>query len=68
MHAVGGQARGTFLVGDRLIDGPVVQPNTPRVLTTLRLSPGAHRSLRIATMPEWLKLSGAPHPRAPVTG
>lgn len=58
MHAVGGQARGTFLVGDRLIDGPVVQPNTPRVLTTLRLSPGAHRSLRIATMPE----SGSNYP------
>ncbi len=58
MHAVGGQARGTFLVGDRLIDGPTVQPNAPRVLTTLRLGPGAHRSLRIATMPE----SGSNYP------
>lgn len=58
MHAVGGQARGTFLVGDRIIDGPVVQPNAPKVLTTLRLAPGIHRTLRIATMPE----SGSNYP------
>lgn len=58
MHAVGGQARGTFLVGDQLIDGPTVQPNAPQVLTSLRLAPGLRRTLRIATMPE----SGSNYP------
>jgi hypothetical protein len=58
MRATGGPARATLLVGDRLIDGPVVQPNAPQVLTTLMLAPGIRRILRIATMPE----SGSNYP------
>ncbi len=58
MRAVGGQARGTFLVGDQIVEAPVVQPNAPQVLATLRLAPGTRRTLRIATMPE----SGSNYP------
>ncbi len=58
MHAIGGQARGTFLVGDRVIDGPTVQPNAPQILSRVRLAPGTRRMLRVATMPE----SGSNYP------
>jgi len=58
MHAAGGRARGTFLVGGQIVDGPVVQANAPQVLATLRLAPGTRRRLRIATMPE----SGSNYP------
>lgn len=58
MHADGGQASGTFLVDDQVINGPVVQPNAPKIITTLRLGPGARRTLHIATMPE----SGSNYP------
>lgn len=64
MHAEGGQARGTFLVDDRVIDGPAVQPDAPQVITTVRLGPGARRMLRIATMPE----SGSSYPVALTIG
>ncbi len=58
MHAAGGQARGTFLVGGQIVDGPVVQASAPQVLATVRLAPGTRRRLRIATMPE----SGSNYP------
>jgi len=58
MHALGGQARGTFLVGDLIVESPVVQPNAPQVLTTLRLGAQTRRTVRIETMPE----SGSNYP------
>lgn len=58
MHADGGHARGIFFVGGHIVDAPIVQPNVPQVLTTLRLAPGTRRSLRIVTMPE----SGSNYP------
>lgn len=58
MHADGGQARGTFLIDNQLINGPTVQPNAPQVITTIHLAPGASRTLRVTTMPE----SGSNYP------
>lgn len=58
MHADGGQARGTFIVNDQLIDGPTVQPNAPRALVTLRMGAGTRRTLHVVTMPE----SGSNYP------
>jgi hypothetical protein len=58
MHADGGQASGTFFVGDQVFDVPVVQPNAPKVVTAFRMGPGTRRTLHIATMPE----SGSNYP------
>jgi hypothetical protein len=58
MHADGGQARGTFIVDNQLINGPTVQPNAPKTITTIKLMPGADRTFRITTMPE----SGSNYP------
>jgi hypothetical protein len=58
MHADGGQARGSFLVDNQLINGPTVQPNAPKTITTIHLAPGVSRTIRIITMPE----SGSNYP------
>lgn len=58
MHAMGGQARSTVLFGDHLIESPLVQPNAPQVIATLRLGPQTYRTLRLVTIPE----SGSNYP------
>jgi len=58
MHADGGQARGTFIVDNRLINGPAVEPNAPKTVATIALMPGESRIVRITTMPE----SGSNYP------
>jgi len=52
MHADGGQAQGTFFIGQQIVDGPVVEPGAPKVVTTIRLAPQTSRAVRISTMPE----------------
>ena len=58
MHADGGQAQGTFVVDGQLVEGPVVQPNAPQLVTAVHLAPGSTRTLQIITMPE----SGSNYP------
>lgn len=58
LHADGGQARGTFLIGDQMVESPLVQPHNPQVIYTLPLPPQSHRALRILTVPE----SGSNYP------
>ena len=58
MHAPGGQARGTFVIGDRVVESPLIHPNAPQVVATLVLRPQATRTIRILTMPE----SGSNYP------
>jgi len=58
MQAVGGEASGTFLVDDRMIDIPRVRSGERRLVTTVHLAPGERRTLTISTMPE----SGAFYP------
>ena len=58
MHAVGGEASGTFLVDDRVLDIPRVRSGERRLVTTVRLAPGERRTVVISTMPE----SGAYYP------
>jgi hypothetical protein len=58
LHADGGVARGTILVGTKVIEAPAVQPNQPKILATIKLGPGTSRLIRIATMPE----SGSNYP------
>jgi hypothetical protein len=58
MQAVSGEASGTFLVDDRMIDIPRVRSGERRLVTTVRLAPGERRTLMISTMPE----SGAYYP------
>jgi hypothetical protein len=52
LHADGGQARGTFVIDDQIVESPLVQPNAPRVIYTVPLQPQTRRSLRILTIPE----------------
>jgi hypothetical protein len=58
MHASGGQASGTILVDDRIVDIRRVPGGEQRLVTTIRLAPGEHRLLMVSTMPE----SGAFYP------
>jgi len=58
MHANGGQAQGTFFIGQQVVDGPVVEPGAPKSVTTIRLAPQTSRTVRISTMPE----SGSNYP------
>lgn len=58
LHADGGQARGTFLIGDQMVESPLVQPHAPQVIFTLPLPPQSRRTLRILTVPE----SGSNYP------
>lgn len=64
MHANGGPARGTFRIGDRVVDTPLVVPHMPRTLATLRLAPGAVRTLVVFSMAE----SGSSYPVLLVLG
>jgi hypothetical protein len=64
MHAEGGPARGTFRIGNEIVETPVVVPNRPQVLATVRLPPGASRELVVSTMPE----SGSNYPVLLVLG
>ncbi|HXX38282.1 MAG TPA: hypothetical protein VEP50_09055 [bacterium] len=52
MHADSGQAQGTFLVDGHVVEGPIVQPNAPRVITTFDLPPLSRRVVELSTMPE----------------
>ncbi len=58
MRAMGGQASGTILVDDRIVDIRRVRSGQRRLVTTIRLAPGEHRIVMISTMPE----SGAFYP------
>ena len=58
LHADGGQARGTFVIGDQIVESALVQPNAPQVVTTFPLRPQTRRTLRILTVPE----SGSNYP------
>ncbi len=58
MHADGGLARGTFLLDDRIVEGPVVLPGSPQRLATVHVGPLESRTFLLATMPE----SGANYP------
>lgn len=52
MQAPGGQASGTVLVDDRIVDIRRVGPGERRLVTTIHLAPGEHRMVLISTMPE----------------
>ncbi len=58
MHAAGGQAGGTFRIGDRIAEVPRVQAGGIQPVAAVRVAPGEHRTLVISTMPE----SGANYP------
>lgn len=58
MHAPGGQARGTFVIGDRVVESPLIQPNAPQVVAAIVLRPQTSRTIRILAMPE----SGSNYP------
>jgi hypothetical protein len=58
MSADGGQARGTFLIDDKVVDSPVVRPDAPHALTTIHLAPLERHDLLVSTMPE----SGSNYP------
>lgn len=58
LHADGGQARGTFVIGDQVVESGLVQPNAPQVVTTFHLGPQTRRTIRILTIPE----SGSNYP------
>ena len=58
LHADGGQARGTFVIGDQIVESGLVQPNAPQVVTTFQLRPQTRRTIRILTIPE----SGSNYP------
>lgn len=48
----GGVARGTFLLGGELIETPMTQSGAESLLKAVPLPPGAHRKIRLLTMPE----------------
>jgi hypothetical protein len=58
MQAGGGQASGTILVDDRVVDVPRVGSGERRLVSTIHLAAGEHRTVMISTMPE----SGANYP------
>jgi hypothetical protein len=58
LHAIGGQASGTVLIDDRIVDVPRVKSGDRQVVTKIRLAPRERRIVTIATMPE----SGANYP------
>ncbi|HKX18013.1 MAG TPA: hypothetical protein VJT33_08400 [bacterium] len=58
LHADGGQARGTFVIGDQIVESRLVQPNAPQAVATFPLRPQTHRTIRILTIPE----SGSNYP------
>jgi hypothetical protein len=58
LHADGGQARGTFVIGDQLVESPLVQPNAPKAVATFPLPPQTRRTLQMWTIPE----SGSNYP------
>jgi len=57
-QASGGDGGGTVLVDDQIFDLAWVKSGERRMVTTLRLAPGEHRTVLISTMPE----SGANYP------
>lgn len=57
-HADGGQARGTFVINDQIVESALVQPNAPQPVITFSLRPQTRRTLRILTVPE----SGSNYP------
>ena len=57
-QAAGGDAGGTVLVDDQVFDLAWVKSGERRLVTTLHLAPGEHRTVLISTMPE----SGANYP------
>ena len=52
MHANGGPAGATVQVNRMFFDVPVVQPNAPRTVATLRIAAAAHVDLHVAMMSE----------------
>jgi hypothetical protein len=52
MQALSGEASGTVLVDGRQIDIPRLMHGERRLLTTIHLAPGEHRTLMVSTMPE----------------
>lgn len=58
LHADGGQARGTFVIGDQIVESQLVQPNAPQTVTSFPLRPQTRRMIRILTVPE----SGSNYP------
>ena len=58
LHADGGQARGTFVIGDQIVESRLVQPNAPQPVATFPLRPQTRRTIRILTIPE----SGSNYP------
>lgn len=58
LHADGGQARGTFVIGDQVVESQLVQPNAPQPVATFPLRPQTRRVIRILTVPE----SGSNYP------
>jgi len=58
MQAVGGQASGTILVDDHIVDIPRVPSGERRLVSTIHLAAGERRILVISLMPE----SGANYP------
>ena len=57
-QASGGDGGGTVLVDDQVFDLAWVKSGERRMVTTLRLAPGEHRTVLVSTMPE----SGANYP------
>jgi len=57
-QALGGQAAGTVLIDDQIVDLPRVRSAEPQIMARIRLEPGKHRLLVVSTMPE----SGANYP------
>jgi hypothetical protein len=58
LHADGGQARGSFVIDDQMVESPLVQPHAPQVIFTVALPPQTRRMLLILTIPE----SGSNYP------
>jgi len=58
LHADGGQARGSFVINDQVVESVLVQPNAPQPAFTFSLRPQTRRTIRILTVPE----SGSNYP------
>jgi hypothetical protein len=58
LHADGGQARGSFVINDQVVESVLVQPNAPQPVFAFSMRPQTRRTLRILTVPE----SGSNYP------
>jgi hypothetical protein len=58
MQAVGGQTSGTILIDDHIVDVPRIRSGERRLVSTIHVPAGEHRTVIISTMPE----SGANYP------